>query len=446
MTPTGAPDGQRTRWRRVATCLIALILTLLATQGLITVIARSELAREVRKARAHGMPDSFEGLALAGVPPEENAAVLYAQAFESLQAPGIEEHQAVMALSLGWSPEKIAAEDALSAARRYLETHRAALVLLREGSRRPRCRFEIDWEAAGKTTWPHLAHVRAAAKALRVDAAVALLEERPHDAVIDMETILRLAEGLLDEPWLISCLVRKSIRGVARDLTRPALQSPGLSEADLASLDRLASMPDSPDSWKRGIDGECSLLVYRVEAFRAGLESVADLRLPGATTLSQGERRRWNCLGWTGTRDAALCLQTMTELRGLVGIEYQVAHKRFAEFRKLVDEAPSYCWMSRGNAIAAEGVLRSMAEEQAEHRVGRLAVGLVKYHRMRGVFPVALQDLVPDFVPEVWTDPLTGGSFLYEVRDRGVRISIGADAQLLGLDWILGDTTEFGEK
>ncbi|MEQ2005658.1 MAG: hypothetical protein ABMA26_02575 [Limisphaerales bacterium] len=118
----------------------------------------------------------------------------------------------------------------------YLEEHREALLAAAKALERPRWGVAVDYSrldeglgGAHQTTLRRLAMAQA-------EAVIAdLHSDRKADAYINLLALTRLVQRL-DEPLLISQLVRFSLASFAFSATWEALQKPGWTDAELAEL------------------------------------------------------------------------------------------------------------------------------------------------------------------------------------------------------------------
>ena len=98
------------------------------------------LDAKLAELREQGEPLTMAEMAPPEIPPDENAAVLYSQASAQFDLLPRETRYAIRNLYIKMKREPLTPEE-LEEARKLLKDAKEPLRLLREGSRRPRCRF-----------------------------------------------------------------------------------------------------------------------------------------------------------------------------------------------------------------------------------------------------------------------------------------------------------------
>ena len=191
-----------------------------------------------------GEPLTLAELAPPAVPDDQNAAVLYEQAFELLGDIPRETDTRLNELLPRNGPAP-GPEDTAEA-RKLLEPCQPALDLIRQGTLRPKCRFDLDYGVfAPDIKLPNLSGVQRAGRLLYYESRLEVAQGRPDSAVADCVAVLRLSEGLKDEPILISQLVRIAVIGLGTNGMQRVLDQSEPGEAALKEVaDALARMDD----------------------------------------------------------------------------------------------------------------------------------------------------------------------------------------------------------
>ena len=185
--------------------LAALIVTPVAIWNIWCWSAQKKLDEVLEDLRQRGEPLTLAEMAPPEISPNENAATLYGQAFAQLDLLPEETKDSIAKLATKREP---LTPKELDQSRKLLKDAKESLRLLREGGRRPQCRFPIDYSRyAFAILVPHLTQIRAGSRLLSLSACVNLADGKPDAAIGDCVSALRLAHSVDDEPFLISLLL-----------------------------------------------------------------------------------------------------------------------------------------------------------------------------------------------------------------------------------------------
>jgi hypothetical protein len=132
-------------------------------------------------------------------------------------------------------------------------------------SQRPYCRFDIDYDYAPPMAihLPHLAKIKALARQLSWRAHASLALGKTNQAFDDVLLGLYLADGLKNEPILISHLVRIACRALMNGVTWEGMVDHRWSDAQLQRLQTGLEKDDFPLDVQRVLMGERSLFGVR---------------------------------------------------------------------------------------------------------------------------------------------------------------------------------------
>ena len=237
--------------------------------------AAAELESERAAARREGVPSEWADVRRLQppIPDDENAAALYAPAFESLGHvkefgnPGL-----LNALLAGQA--RTADLDKLRAA---LRLWNARLDGVKAGTRLKGFTFDKEWERSWDLTFPEFSQARTAGRGLVLRA---LLAKGPAQAADDLRAAARLRAHLGSEPTLIAALLGNGMEGEIHRAVRRLARRGGPWPAALAPvLDDLGPIP----ALKRSLASE-AVAGMRFEEFLARTDFSAAVGVDSGST------------------------------------------------------------------------------------------------------------------------------------------------------------------
>ncbi|HEU0009694.1 MAG TPA: hypothetical protein VFT34_07760 [Verrucomicrobiae bacterium] len=157
--------------------------------------------------------------------------------------------------------------------------------------RRPAFDAKVDYARGFEAPVPHLTRLRSAAQHLGIDALIQLHNGRLDEAVDDIEAQLFLSHQMRNERLLISQLVRIAIAANAIGPTWQALQTPGLTDAQLARLQRAWETNEFVVGMNQSLEMERAMAVAMFARMRGSVDDAA--KMMDAMTS-------WSSFGTTG--------------------------------------------------------------------------------------------------------------------------------------------------
>ena len=265
--------------------------------------------------------------------------------------------------------------------------------------------------------FPHLAPLRAAAKLLSLDAALALIDGKFSRAADDIQIQLRLAALLNEEPDLISRLVQIAVDALAIKTLKNTLRVGELPESILASLDSEFSSHLSSATLRWALWAEranfaeiCDQLA-RGEMGSEGLSSILDTP-PELGWIPSVFFRRNQLQGTQMLSDLVAAgddPNSMTE----------AARKFAAETANLSTALyPLVHILFPGLERAVTLHVRSTAHIDC----ARAGVAAERFRLNTGRLPNSPDELVPDYLDEWPTDPFDGQPMRFVITDDGIVI------------------------
>jgi hypothetical protein len=366
------------------------------------------------------------------VPPAENVALFYTNAFASLTNSS---GPITNFMNKTWLPpigEGLSAQDR-SELKAVLAEHQASLRLLNAAPATGRSRYPIHLQDGPATLLPHLAKLK---KGVSLLSAEALLHASDGDAEKATQAFLaagRLADSLSEEPLVISQLVRYACWAILLPRLERALSLAPFTDSQLALLQGLIETAERPRGAARGWAGEQAmhLSLYNdrkmmVDAFKeiqgshgqaADLLAGAGLNLYRLTGLME--------------KDKSYFCETMGRQLAAFELPYPA---RFGATRHLAGatNVPNRLYILSRMLLPALGTahLRD-ADHAALVRVTATALAIERFRLAHAnALPESLEELTPTCCKSVPSDPYDGQALRYKTHGACyVVYSVGSDGQ-----------------
>lgn len=341
----------------------------------------------------------------ARVPDRENAALVYAQAFESLRGvPKPTDEQSDARDAWVRDPAQMKQHLGDAALRQTLAAAGPGLDLVRQAAALPDCTFERNYGHPGfDMLLPELAELRSAARLLELDAAVRAAEGKPREALADVTALLGMASHAGQEPLIMSSLVGFSIHAVGVRSLETALGTTRPTSDDLAQ----ASL-DSAGPHQRGMARAMQMEeAFGLSAFAMlGDDAGGNLRAAiGMARVAQPLVAVWRV--FLMPSDVASYRRVMEQYRMLAAKPFYETHAEWEDWArdKWVREIGM---LTRQIAPALSRCAQTAATADARHQAARLGLAAAAYRLKHGRPPAQPADLVPEFLPAVPLDPFDG--------------------------------------
>jgi hypothetical protein len=413
-------DGRYRRWMWV---FMLLAVVTLAFGLWVWVFQPGRVRAELERIRAAGEPVTVEELAEMYPTPaeQEDATQRWLDAFAAVGAaveqtdPGV--YNALPYVGRGpeiplpgepW-PEQGDVEN-------FLAEHAESLRLLHEAAGHGgAARFPVDFRQGVNVPLLHVNELRSAARFLVLEAEVDAHTGNAGGAAEAVRAMFAAARSVENEPMLVSQLVRSAVETMTiREIERllPAVE---FADADLEQWQEELRRADYRS-------GMCRAMMAERVFGKMVREDPASYGVRGASNVAA---RLW------GSADLVFYLQLMGRmvdagkkpwpeaLESAAAVEAEVAALRDPRYVLTKVMLPS---IGRSYSAAARTTALNRACDAG------LAVEL--YRRRGGTLPESLKALVPEFLPEVPTDPFDGKPLRYVVSDGDYAVySVGADGK-----------------
>ncbi len=447
------------RWLKFLLMLLGFLFLVSALLWVIADIStRDALEAEIAELRAKGWPTSHEELHVKAVPDEENAALIYEQAFPLITEVPAGRWDTTEDSMLRIQPRRLK-PDELDALEAKLSRNAEALRLLRQAAQRPRCRFP-----GGLESWTRIRPdrgFRASVRLLALAMLMAAEKKRPEEAVgywLDTAALLR---GLQDNRnWYMDTFRRECTYWTLANMSGlegmiwKGILGHGELETVLASLEGLEGRKSYAEMLRSGAFGAKFVAGWsgRVLLSYVGLPQ-GQLPLSWRLKNSACRAGAWLWGSWLGRPlrqyDAAQALRVSVELAQVAEQPYHQAQVSARRTRAWVEQLPRLAVMARKFCRDRGHDHRSQARAEAQVVVARAGVALALFRRKHGRYPDSLNELVPGVLPVVPVDPFDGHMLRYIRDDELVVVySIGDDLRDDGgseeprpLGWPIGSST-----
>jgi len=329
---------------------------------------------------------------------------------------------------------------------------------------RPTLDFHLDYGVGFTLLLPHLAPLKHFAQRLSSTSICDLQRGDAESASVKIRATLAIAKGMENERLIISQLVRIAIVNIAVTATWEFLQSPKVTDEQLAALQREWTAAEFLGG------GENALLMLRAlcEAAAARMRQSSEEFRQQATMYSR--RSSPGPSGWFDQAANLAVLKTKEsvwrfawsdpdELKMLRGQQIILDAFRLAR----TGQAFQTALRQQETGLAALGVrvqssdperglfgidenVSSMMSQSLvsigrfPYRIFRIeaarqivigAIALKRYQLRHGSFPARLSDMVPEFVAAVPDDPMDGKPLRYRLNLGGTYVlySVGEDGK-----------------
>ncbi len=336
----------------------------------------------------------------------DNAALLYAQAFQTLTADDLK------------SPG-------------ILDKNQRTLELLREASKKTQSRYPVDLKQGEQASMAHLSKLKDCALLLMMDAIRQTAAGHTGPATDDLVTCLALGRSLELEPTLIGQVTRFRVDQSAVTGLQEMLSLRPFTAADLKRQSSAFAEAEqgSAGTFARGLTGERAMVV---SLFLEPAKYTAGAMEMAGKTMSESEVERYRASA-KGAEDFGFCLEMMNS-----GIA--LAKRQAPDYLDGLGEWKTRSLNAKAKGLAIALALLPSAAVALERDAANLselrqcqAVLAIEQYRVahNGALPPSLAALVPRFLSAVPVDPFDGKPIRYKKKaPKGYIVySVGPDRQ-----------------
>lgn len=297
---------------------------------------------------------------------------------------------------------------------------------LREASRKPHARYPINYDL--EKPWgiplPHLAEIKRICQQLELKACAELAAGSGEMALADVQLILRLADSLKDEPFLICYLVRIACVRLAIQPVWEGLAERQWSDGQLQELQKSLGRFDlvTDAKWPLRAERACSILT--IDSVAENPQLLCDVLGVGNGSLESQVMEsvvRSVPRGWFHHEQVSYCQlfdqqfgQLLMETNKLIQPKHVKAGS--AKIEKHMDGEnlfPSRGTLARLLLPGLGKTAFACARAQTALNQATVACALERYHLAKGDYPEELEMLVSQFANQLPIDVLTGDPYKY---------------------------------
>jgi hypothetical protein len=316
-----------------------------------------------------------------------------------------------------------------------LEPLRPVLEELQTASRRPHCRFNIQYDAGDPMSilLPHYLVLTRVAKVLQVRASAELALQQTTNAFEDLRLTFFLADAIQSEPFLITLRARAYLFTTAEQLIWEGLAERQWSEAQLRELERRLNEINFFASLHNGLEAERAgfgnkLFGYFRSHKNALRELVANEPSAGSLTYVLAGPEGWLY------QEQVVLQRTFEKRLGPLLNQGGFPHPHAVEeSRKALESDLTGSGFSRHNAMSKLllsnllALFEKAALAQTQAQLAATACALELYRRDKGTFPETLKDVVPRFAASLPLDVCDGKPLKYRrvVTDQFLLYGVG---------------------
>ncbi len=301
----------------------------------------------------------------------------------------------------------------------FLDANRELIIELRRLAELGGPMYELDYSKGFAMELPHLSQLRDCARLLAADATLAAGKGDYAEAVKDILAGMKLANGLVKEPILISQLVRIAMDGIMYGEITQSMRGDDLTPDMARELIGYASRSGGRDGFADSFTGEGFFGLEAFDGIRAG-----DLHSAGMSSQRGADAFLMRVYGSVFARpflnmDEETYADIMARMSDAARLPFYEAKPLLDQISTEISELPRTRFMSRTLLPA----LTRAAEAQALHeaQLGLMQVGLAVelYHAQNGEYPRTLDQVAPTLGGTIPHDPFTGQSYVYQPSGGG---------------------------
>ena len=295
----------------------------------------------------------------------------------------------------------------------------APLVELESASARPFAAFPIRHHDHMNMLLPHLAMIKGVSQAIQIRAVAELVAGKKAEAVREVKIGLRLVDSLKVEPLLISHLVRVAMIHVLMAPIWEGLARGDWNEAQLAELQTALTRVRILEDYAPTMRGERALNMLLLDELASG-----KMREAGAEWLDGDvfSLSRFLPGGWFARNKMTLskvyqeyCIPVVDTNRNAVNMELA----RLSDATPELEERGIYNVFARMLYPAISKSVAKFARGQTLLNLATIGCALERHRLAHGKYPGTLDLLVPQFLPKLPNDVITGEPLKYRVETDG---------------------------
>jgi hypothetical protein len=466
------------RWLKTFLVLVAVFLIPTLWLLISHIVAKHALERYKAQLRATGEKLTIDELLPPHIPPDQNGAKLFIQAFSYLQHEGILNSNPPPAMRtippekaiIGWQQPWIVSQygnslitNTWNDIEEQLKKRALGLDLLYQAAARPGFDLGLDYRPNSISS-SNLIKLKDAAVLLSAAAVSDLNRGETPAAVTNIHTLVILVNDWKDEPLLISQLVRIALAAIASTAQWEVLQSTNLTDPQLAMLQHDWESMGVVAPMENALAMERVWSLAQMDQLRTSNSPSASVGFSGSSGSSSGSSSGAfdfiKDLSGSASQAAAdklwrICWCYDDELREMEGLQATIDALRQIETNGIFDKAlaeQDRKFKALGLNSATNNWLRThlndemmgvfdatprsigrsinrLLRTESTRRCAITAIALKRYQLRHGAWPADLSALSPEFLSQIPYDPADGQPLHYHPNPDGT-------VTLYSMNWI----------
>lgn len=292
--------------------------------------------------------------------------------------------------------------------------------------------YRVDLSKGYAVDVPHLAQLRHMAALLEMEAGVRARQGDSEGALTNYRAIIALGEPLVDEPILISQLVRLALCGMVYEGTGTALEPGQLTPEEAREVVREAAGLYHREAFANALAGETAF----------GLQAIDDAAESGDVPFTRGAYNdpavdvlagylyQSPVGGVLLSGDKQTYSEYMNRIVRAAGQPYYEVQDELEAIEAELGDLSFLDLYSRNLIPSLTGAQLAQARVEARLDLLRIGLSLDVYYDEHGAYPDSLDALTADLGGEVPVDPFTGQAYVYIPKgDTFLLYSLGRNQQ-----------------
>lgn len=362
------------------------------------------------------------------IPDNENAALIYEQAFKMMKNDnelGLD-YRKILCLFAELEPDGSISPEVIAETLKFLEGNQEAIQKLREGLKIPRARYPIDLTEGNPSFIDLTTHLCSVRQMMRIFSMEALILESKSDTTAVVSSILdsiKFQSSLNDEPFTVSYLVQVACQWMLCRNVQDLLCKAQLKEKELLSLATAIPAINNYQIVKKCFLADLKIPVEEDLLYEQTLTIRAPLRSEVASTDTEQEVRKKHIEITKGQKEIIL-----KDIDKLISIAEKKIPEAVQLSLELSREIESLNEPIKDIISSYPSVIIKAAQITANINILTTALAIERYRLKNGKLPKELNELVPLYLEAVPKDPFDSKSVKYKILDKGYCLySIGKD-------------------
>jgi hypothetical protein len=409
-----------------------IVLLLVFSLMIFRMVLTSKLNTKLDEIRAAGYPATLAELNdyYPAVPDDENAAILYGKAFSlycdiddkrfkqnsKKQVKAKREYGQMsrqlneLVVFAGFAPDPVLGERlnraTQIASQQFVDANRKCIAMLKQASKLPKCRFNIDLTKGALVEFSHLSQLRYSIELLALATVLAAENDDKKQVMDNIMTMLSICHALNNEPIIYSYLVNINLQSITINIIEYAINMIEFDEQSLQKISReLRSFLNNSDKIQEKVLAADQIMIIDFESLTGACEYENILNYPYAIAKFTG----------ITTLNKIKLFEMSQELFTLNKNDI-TAIKQYELKKKLqLDKLASSYFLTKQIMYDPNAIIHEKIMIKAKLKGAIIVLAIERYRLKYHKLPEKLTQLAPEFIKELPNDPFTQQPFRYVV-------------------------------